>query len=362
MSQGPAGEKTEKATPRRRKQAKEEGQVSKSADLNSGIILAVAFAVFMFIGQSMFNNLRVILRSNLSTLDISNINMTHFTSFLFHYTIEIVLLVAPLLSILVLVGIIANISQVGPLFTTKPLKPKPEKINPISGFKNKFSMKGLVELIKGILKVAIIGGVGYFTIYPRRDDLIAMSGTDLVTSLTVIYDIIFSLSWKVCIILIILGLLDYIYQKYEFEKSIKMTKQEIKDEFKNTEGNPEIKRKVKSIQIQMASKRMMTKIPEADVVVTNPTHFAIAIKYNPDEAPAPIVIAKGVDAVAMRIKEKAKEHGIPIVENKPLARSLYKLVDLGRMVPPDLFIAVAEVLAYIYKKNKGKKKRKFKIK
>lgn len=358
----PAGEKTEKATPRRRRKAREEGQVSKSNDLNSGIILTIAFGVLLFLGQGMLGSLKEILEVNLTTLNVSEITMSTFVPFLIHYIFVVVKLLLPLLGTLVLFGVIGNIAQVGPLLTSQPLKPKPEKINPVNGFKRLFSLKSFVELVKGILKVVIIGGVGYFTIYPRRGDLMALSNADVLTSLSVIYDIIFSISWKVCIILIILGLLDYIYQKYEFEKSIKMTKQEVKDEFKNTEGNPQIKRKVKTIQMQMAQNRMMSKLPEADVVVTNPTHFAVALKYDPTKAPAPIVIAKGVDLVAKRIKEKAKEYNIPIVENKPLARSLYKNVKLDKMIPPDLFVAVAEVLAYIYKKNKGRKKRKLNLK
>lgn len=354
---GSAGEKTEKATPKRRKQAREEGQVSKSTDLNSGIMLSVSFAVLIFLGQMMMGDIKTILEGNLSTLDTSELHMNTIVPLFNHYVFLVVKLLAPLLGILVVIGFASNLAQVGPLFSAKAIQPKINKINPLNGFKKMFSLKSIVELIKGSSKMAIIGFVGYYTIYPRRGELINLQSIDIIASLQIIFDIIFQISWKVCIILIILGVADYFYQKYEFEKSIKMTKQEIKDEHKNIEGNPEIKRKVKSIQFQMATNRMMGEVPNADVVVTNPTHYAVALKYDVKKAPAPYVVAKGVDLIAKKIKERAKDNKVPIVENKPLARSLYKLVEINNVVPEELFVAVAEILAYIYKKSKKRKKR-----
>jgi flagellar biosynthetic protein FlhB len=353
-----AGEKTEKATPKRKQKARQDGQVAKSQDLNSAIVLIVGFTLLFVMGSFMYMELTNILIGKLSKLNVDEITMEGIIPFFIAHIITVAKLLAPLLFGLMFFGVISNLSQVGPLFTTKPLKPNPTKLNPINGFKRIFSLKGIVELIKGILKVVIIGGVGFATIYSQRGKLISLSGVDINASMQILYETIFAISWKVCIILLVVGLIDYFYQKYEFEKSIKMTKQDVKDEFKNMEGNPQIKRKVKSIQMQMAQTRMMGKVPEADVIVTNPTHFAIALKYDPNTAPAPIVIAKGVDNIAKKIKEIAKEHKVPIVENKPLARSLYKLVDLDHMVPEELFVAVAEVLAYVYKKNKNRKKKK----
>lgn len=352
----PAGEKTEKATPRRKSEARKEGQIAKSQDLNSGIILTIAFAVLFVMGARMLQDLEMILRTNLGTLDISEITLDGIVPFLLHHITLVIFILLPLFCVLVLLGIFSNLSQVGPLFTTKVLKPDIKKVNPISGAKRIVSMKGIVELIKGILKIAIIGIVSFFTIYPARGQLMALSNADLNTSLNVIFGLIFSLCWKVCIILLILGIFDYIYQRYEHEKSLKMTKQEVKDEHKNMEGNPEIKRKLKSTQMQMSQNKMLRNIEDADVVVTNPTHFAVALKYDPKVAPAPIVVAKGVDFLAKRIKERAKSNNVPIVENKPLARSLYRLVEVDRVVPEELFIAVAEVLAYVFKKNKKKQK------
>lgn len=355
---GSASEKTEKATPKRRKQAREEGQVTKSTDLNSGIMLSVSLAVLLVLGQVMLNEIRSLLEGNLRTLDISELHLDTIMQVFNYYGFVTIKILAPILGILVVIGFASNLAQVGPLFSTKAIQPKINKINPLNGFKKMFSLKSIVELIKGMAKMAIIGLVGFYTIYPQRDQLMVLQSVDLMDSLNIVFDIIFQISWKVCIILLILGIADYFYQKYEFEKSIKMSKQEVKDEHKNIEGNPEIKRKVKSIQFQMATNRMMGQVPNADVVVTNPTHYAVALKYDVKKAPAPYVVAKGVDLVAKRIKERAKDNNVPIVENKTLARSLYKLVEINNVVPEELFVAVAEILAYIYKKNKKRRKLK----
>jgi len=203
----PAGEKTEKATPRRRKKARDEGQVGKSNDLNAGIMLAVAFAALFIIGGHLTENFRMFMITHLSTLEVSEITFASFTSFMTYHLFLLIKMLLPFLSILIIVGLMANISQIGPLFTTKPLKPDIKKLNPITGFKNKFALKGLVELIKGIFKVAVIGGIGYLTIHPRLAELMGLSHADVFSTLNVIYDIIFSLSWKVCIILIVLGVI-----------------------------------------------------------------------------------------------------------------------------------------------------------
>jgi flagellar biosynthesis protein FlhB len=351
-----AGEKTEKATPRRRSKAREEGQVSKSVDLNSAIMLSISFALMFYMGNGIMDAVKTIAVQDLSNPNIDHISLDAFIPFLLTHITTVCNIFLPLLLSLMVVGVLANLFQIGPLFTMKPLMPEPNKINPLSGFKRMFSMKGFVELIKGILKIGVIGLVGFVTIYNDLGHLLILPGMDIFTCCKIIFDIIVSISWKVCMVLLVIGIFDYVYQRFEFEKSIKMSKDEVKDEYKNIEGSPEIKRKIKSIQMQMAQRRMMTKVKTADVVVTNPTHYAVALKYDPLRAPAPIVVAKGADLVAKRIKEIAKEHKIQIVENKPLARSLFKLVDLDRMVPEELFVAVAEVLAYVYKKSKGKKK------
>lgn len=349
------GDKTEKATPKRRKQSRDEGQVTKSQDLSAASVLIVSFVILLVAGPFMYSKIEEIAVSTFSNLNYDEINLEGAIPYFFKLVIDVGIILAPILIAIVVIAIIINLVQVGPMFSPKAIKPNLKKVNPLSGFKRLFSLRSLVELVKGISKIVIVGAVCYFTIMSFKNQIMALSGLDLISSGKIIYEIIYSISWKVCIILLVLGLLDFFYQKYEFEKSIKMSKQEVKDEHKNIEGNPEIKRKIKSIQMQMAQQRMMGKVPEADVVVTNPTHFAVALKYDPKVAPAPIVVAKGADHLALRIKKVAKENKVPIVENKPLARSLYKLADIKTMVPEELFVAVAEVLAYVYKKNKGKK-------
>ena len=218
---------------------------------------------------------------------------------------------------------------------------------------NPFEPRTMVEFVKSIIKIVVVGACGYATANSRKYELFAILGADPATSLGVICSILIKMLINMCLAMIVLGLLDKKYQDWEYEKSIKMTKQEVKDEYKDIEGDPKIKSKIKSIQIQMSKQRMMANVPKADVVVTNPTHYAVAIKYDKNVAPAPMVIAKGVDYVAFRIRDIAKSNNVPIVENRPIARALYNTVPIDGIIPSDLYVAVAEILAYVYNK-KGK--------
>ncbi|HYE12142.1 MAG TPA: flagellar biosynthesis protein FlhB, partial [Patescibacteria group bacterium] len=260
---------------------------------------------------------------------------------------------APILLISALVAIVLNYLQVGFLFTLKPLIPKINKLNPIEGFKNIVSKRAIVELVKSILKIGIVGYVIYsylknnFLVIP---ELLVM---DMEATAVFIGNAIINTGIRVAAVLIVISVFDYGFQFWEFEKNLRMSKQEIKEEFKMTEGNPQIKSKIREKQRQMSLRRMMTEVPKADVIITNPTHFAIAIKYDSTKAEAPIVLAKGKDLIAQKIKEIAKDNNIPTVENKPLAQALYKSVEIGDMVPAELYKAVAEVLAFVYSlKNK----------
>lgn len=349
-------DRTESATPRKRSKARSEGQVAKSADLIAAVMLTTAFILLLTTGKHISSQLTDITVRILSNPDVSQITVDGIVPLLTSYFLKVTILLAPFISCLIIAGIAINYYQVGFQLSPKAITPNIVKLNPINGIKRIISIRGLVELVKGILKIAIIAYIGYSTIYPERGNLMALALSDIATSGHVIIGIIFSITWKVCLVLFILGIIDFVYQKYEFEKSIKMTKQEVKDEYKNVEGNPVIKQKIKSVQMQMAQSMMMKNLKTADVVVTNPTHFAVALKYDSKIAPAPIVVAKGADLLAKRLKMIAKEHNIAIIENKPLARSLYKLVKVNSMIPEELFVAVAEVLAYVYKKNKKKRK------
>jgi len=354
-----ADERTEKATPRRRSKAREEGQISKSQDLNMAVTLAISFAVVFIFLPFISGRFREIMVVTFSHLSPHWINRQNFIGYVTQYVWSIIGILAPVMCFIMAGGIAINYYQVGPLFTTKPITPDFSKLSfetIIKGFKKFFQMKSFVELAKSIIKSVIITGIGYSVIKKREIELVAMLGGDITSALKLLLSILFEMLAQICIFLLIIGLIDKKYQDYEFEKSIKMTKQEVKDEHKNAEGDPKIKSKIRSIQMQFATQRMMSAVPSADVIVTNPTHYAVALRYDTSKAPAPQVVAKGVDYIAFKIREIAEYNNIPIVENRPLARTLYKIVPIEGLVPAELYVAVAEVLAYIYRTGKGKNK------
>ncbi len=286
-----------------------------------------------------------------NSLDSSSIN--EILRLLGIVMVQLLKLVGPLFGIAMIVGVVASYAQVGSLFTMETLKPKFSNLNPINGIKRIFSVRGLVELVKALLKITVVGVVAWQSLRDEENNIIKLMDLDLVSSAGYIFSTAIDIAIKICVIMVVIGVLDYGYQWWQYEKDLKMTKQEIKEEYKEMEGNPEIKQKIKQKQREMSMRRMLSEVPKADVVITNPTHFAIAIQYDPKKAPAPIVIAKGQDYLAQRIKDVAKANGVEIVENKPLAQALFKAVELGRQVPPDLYQAVAEILAFVYQ-LKGK--------
>jgi len=350
-------DRTEKATPKRRQESRKEGQISKSQDLNMAVTLAVSFWVIVIFMNFISDKLRDITVSTLSNLSPHLVNKENILGYLTKYVWSATNILMPVMLFIMIAGIAINYIQVGPLFTTKTVIPDFSKLSPekiLKGFQKFFQLKSFVELIKSIIKASIVAGIGYSVIHKRMEELVGLLGSDIMTAVSVIGSIMFEMCFQICIILFILGLIDKKYQDYEYEKSIKMTKQEIKDERKNQEGDPMIKSKIRGIQMRFAMQRMMSTVPSADVIVTNPTHYAIALRYDTSKAPAPQVVAKGVDFVAFKIREIAENNKIPIVENKPLARTLYKIVPLEGMVPAELYVAVAEVLAYVYKTNKSR--------
>ncbi len=350
-------ERTEKATPRRRSKAKSEGQISKSQDLNMAVTLAIGFFVLFNSMAYMNDRFKSIALNTFAHLTPHLVSKENFIGYMSQYVWQMISIVAPIMFFIMVSGIIINYMQVGPLFTTKPLKPDFSKLSfetILKGFKKFFQLKSLVELVKSVIKASIVAGIGYSVIRKREMEIVSLLGADISVALQVLSSVLLEILTQICIVLFIIGLIDKKYQDYEFEKSLKMTKQEIKDEHKNSEGDPKIKAKIKSIQMQFAMQRMMSSVPSADFVVTNPTHYAVALRYDTSKAPAPQVIAKGVDFVAFKIREIAENNNIPIVENKPLARTLYKIVPLDGLIPAELYVAVAEVLAYVYRTGKSK--------
>jgi len=350
------GEKTEKATPKKKSDSRKKGQVAKSQEIPSAFILIFTFASFSMLGsyyKTHFMNLyKGLLLSDWLLLEVTPGNLSkYFTSILF----EMFLLLLPLFAIVMIIGIVGNIAQFGFLLTGEPLQPKLSKLNPIQGFKKIFSMKSVVEFAKSIFKVVIIATVVYSILSNKMEIILSLSMHSISDVFAFAASLVVQLGVTVGAVLVVLAILDLMYQKYEHAKSLKMSKQDIKDEHKKAEGDPLIKGKIREKQRRMAIMRMMQEIPNADVVITNPTHYAVVLKYDSSNMDAPKIVAKGVDHLALRIREVAKEHNIITMENKPLARALYSQAEIGESIPADLFQAVAEVLAYVYK-LKGKVK------
>ncbi|MBQ8699241.1 MAG: flagellar biosynthesis protein FlhB [Schwartzia sp.] len=340
------GEKTEEPTAKKKSDARNMGQVAKSQELNAAFVLFVGFWSMKILGSITYREI-----AGYTSYIFSHLNTTVDTETVMRIFLSVVMVLLktsfPIMVAIMLVGLAINLVQVGWNFTTEPLGFDLNKLNPISGFSKIISKRSLVELVKSLFKILIIG---LFIYENLKDELLQMPKLiylDLAVSMTQIADIIFMMAFKICAIFFALAILDYMYQKWEHNENLKMTKQEVKEEFKQMEGDPQIKGKIKQKQREMAMSRMMREVPQADVIVTNPTHFAVALRYA-EGMRAPEVVAKGQDLVAQKIKEVAREAGVVIVENKPLARALFASVEIGETVPPDLYKAVAEVLAYVY--------------
>jgi flagellar biosynthetic protein FlhB len=348
-----AQEKTEKATPKKRQDSRKKGQVAKSNEVPTALIMLFVFLLLFFIGSWLKDQFVHIFHMGYYEFFHWEITVDTVSSLFQIMTWEATKIVAPIMTIALVAGVFANYLQVGFLIATDPLKMKFERINPIQGIKRIFSLRAVVEFLKSIFKISFISFVVAIILWAHLSEIFLLAQKNAANALQLIGSITFQVGLIVAIILLFLSILDYLYQRYEFEKSIRMSKHDIKDEHKRTEGDPLIRSKIKERQRQMAMRRMMQEIPKADVVITNPTHYAVAIQYNQDEMEAPRVVAKGVDFVALKIKEIAQQHDVVVMENKPLARALYQQVEIGDAVPEELYKAVAEVLAYVYR-IKGK--------
>jgi flagellar biosynthetic protein FlhB len=355
-----SGEKTEKPTPKRVQDARNEGQIAKSMDFNGALVLSAATVAMGYVGPYAFSTMFGMIQYTLGTVLKSPVALTPLTETAFNAlmsnTIQSMLwLMLPILLTVMVSGVAANLIQVGFLFTMKAIQPKLDKLNPLGGIKRLFSMRSVVEVIKAIVKMSIIGAAGYMILHKHLPELMSLGGAEITIAWGTVLNVVREIAQWCCVLFFLMGMLDWRYQAWALEKQLRMSRQDIKDERRNSDGDPMMKSRVRQMGIKFATTRQLAAVPTADVVITNPTHYAIALKYDPDVAPAPIVVAKGKDVFAQKIKEVAKEHGVPMVENKPLARSLYPIVEVEAMVPPELFIAVAEVLAYVFSKNKGRR-------
>lgn len=342
-----AGEKTEEPTAKKRADARKKGQVARSQEINSAFVLLIGFFGLKLLWDSIYSTI-----ATYTTYVFSNLNQTVDTENILRIFIGIVIILAktafPIMLFIMLIGLAINFFQVGLNFNTESIEFKLDKLNPINGFGRIFSKRSLVELVKSFFKILVIGFFLYRFIHEQILAMPQFMFFDLTTSLALVAEIIFRMAFIVIGVIMVMAFMDYGYQKWQTTQDLKMSKQEVKDEMKQTEGDPQIKGKIRQKQRQMAMARMMKEVPKADVIITNPTHYAVALSYEQGMV-APSVIAKGQDLVAQRIKEIGREARVPIVENKPLARTLYAAVQVGDSVPQELYQAVAEVLAYVYR-------------
>lgn len=346
--------RTEQASGKRRQDFREKGQVAQSREVHTAALMTFFLLLWFFYAPYFWEQLELLTRGLLGMAGEFELTPVSVQGLFLFLLSRLGLLIAPLLALVLVIGFFSSFMQIGWLFTTKPMEPDLSKLDPIKGASKFISKRSFIEVLKSLVKVLVIGYFAYQTV--RNEFEAAMYLVDMppVSTVAFIGRLAFSVLLKTCGILIVLALFDYLFVRWEMEEKMKMTKQEQKEEYKETEGDPLIKGKIRQIQMQMARKRMMAEIPKADVVITNPTHLSIAIAYRRDEMDAPRIVAKGADALAMKIREIAKEHRVPLVENVPVARALYKF-EVGDAVPEELYTAVAEILAYVYS-LKGKAK------
>ncbi|MFC5472031.1 flagellar biosynthesis protein FlhB [Cohnella suwonensis] len=344
-----AGEKTEKATPKKRQDSRNKGQVAKSAEIAGSLILLACICCLIMLGPFMQKQLMTMFSDVLYHRLNMEVTAANTLKLLGSYAVQLLIVLSPIFAIVLLVAFGSNYVQIGWLFTLEPIRPKFSKLNPLSGAKSILGPRSLVEFSKSMLKLLTVGLIVYTILWSERRNFLQLANMPVQDIFSFVGGLTVKLGIFVAALLFVLAIGDFMYQKFEFEKNLRMSKQDIKDEHKNMEGDPLIKGKIKERQRRMALMRMMQEVPKADVVITNPTHFAVALKYDASKMDAPTVIAKGQDYLALRIREIAKQNDVITMENKPLARALFERTDIGESVPGDLFQAVAEVLAYVYR-------------
>ena len=342
--------RTEAPTPKKREQEREKGNVSRSMDVNSVVVLIAGILVIKYMGKDLLNGILQFMTEIYTSLVTTHLTTESVIQYSRNGILHFLGVLSPILVVIMIMGLASNFGQVGFMYSKKAIIPKFSKISPLKGVKRIFSAKSIVELVKGILKIAIIAIIAYNVIKNHVNEYYSISILTPSAILSFIAGVLFELSIKIAIVLIFLAAADYAWQKHDYEKNIKMTKQEVKEEQRQTRGNPEVKSRIKMLQRQLSRTRMMNAVPDATVVVTNPTHIAVALRYVPNEpSDAPRVIAKGQRKTAERIKLLAKEHNVPVIEDRPLAQTLFQTLEIGMEIPPIFYQAVAEILAKVYK-------------
>ena len=342
--------RTEAPTPNKRKKEREKGNVSRSMDVNSVVVLITGILVIKYMGKDLLNGILQFMTEIYTSLVTTHLTTESVIQYSRNGILHFLGVLSPILVVIMIMGLASNFGQVGFMYSKKAIIPKFSKISPLKGVKRIFSAKSIVELVKGILKIAIIAIIAYNVIKNHVNEYYSISILTPSAILSFIAGVLFELSIKIAIVLIFLAAADYAWQKHDYEKNIKMTKQEVKEEQRQTRGNPEVKSRIKMLQRQLSRTRMMNAVPDATVIVTNPTHIAVALRYVPNEpSDAPRVIAKGQRKTAERIKSLAKEHNVPVIEDRPLAQTLFQTLEIGMEIPPIFYQAVAEILAKVYK-------------
>lgn len=346
-------EKTEKATPKKRRDQRKEGNVLQSKEIVTAVSVLGIFTAMRFLAEYMLKNVLNYSADLFEHIGSTEVNADTIMAIVVDVVTVVVLAIAPICAIAMVLGIIPTVAQTRGLFTMKAMQPKFSRLNPLEGVKKLFSMQSVVGILKGLIEVIVVGVLVYNEISGRMPKILGLVDTGVLQGIAYAMLSIYDVVMLICIMLVFVAAGDFLFQWWQFEKKLKMSKQEVKEEFKQMEGDPQVKSKIKQKQQQMAQMRMMQEVPTADVVVRNPTHFAVALRYDQDKNKAPQVVAKGADYLAMRIIDIAENHDVMCIENPPLARALYSQVDLGKEIPIELYDAVAEVLLVVYKaKNK----------
>ncbi len=354
MAEENKDQKTEEASAKRITDAEEKGNFALSKEMTSSVILLAAILSLYLVGQQGPLKMMALWRAILSEVHTFNLSSEELFRLLVLVMKNTFLILSPILLSIMFAGVLSNLIQTrGLKISTHPLIPKFNKLSPLKGIKRIFSKNTLNELFKSIFKIIIVSVISYQTIKGRWDEIPPLMGFDVGQILVFMGQVSLEIMFKVLVVMIFLAAIDFMFQKYTYMENLRMTKQEVKEERKETDGNPQIKQRIRQVQMEMARRRMMTAVPDADVVVTNPTHLAVAIKYDVDKYSAPIMVAKGAGIIAEKIRSLADEYDIPIVEDKPLASVLHQTVEVGQLIPASLYKAVAEILAYVYR-LKGK--------
>jgi len=346
-------ERTESATPRKKEEARQKGQVAQSNELTSAFMFLIGLTAIRIFFPSIYAEMKILMENIFSNIKPDNLNPEDISHYGFSSILAIGKVLAPFSIVMLSSAIVVNYAQVGFYISIEALAPNFNRIDPVKGLQRFLSKRILVSLVQSFLKVIIVGYVLYITVKGEKKSILGLADMQITTAVAEIIRIMFKMGFRTALLLFAIAVFDYIYQRWEYEKNLRMTKQEVKEEMKSSEGDPLVKSRIRSIQREMAMRRMMQELPTADVVITNPTHLAIALKYEKEKYQAPKVCAKGRNLIAEKIKEIAKNHNIPIIEDKPLAQTLFKL-DIGKEIPSNLYRAVAEILAKIFQSTNGR--------